>query len=181
MLSGSIARRYAKALLAIGIEKNLFDELGSQLDAFASLLQNKELRDTLQNPSHPISRRKAILGEILDRLSPSPPVRHLLLMLLERNRIEFVPGIAREYRNLADQHAGRVRARVVSAQAVEGEALRRLRAALEKKTGKQVLLDQTTDPDLIAGMVTQIGSLIYDGSLRTRLEQLREALLEERG
>jgi len=180
VLSGSVARRYAKALLAIGVEKNQFDAFGQELDSFASLLQNKELRDTLQNPSHLLSKRKAVLKEILAKLALSQPVRNLLLLLLERNRTEFVPSIAREYRAACDEHSGRIRAQVVSAIVLDAPAVGRLRQALEKKTGKQVLLEQKTDPELIAGMVTQVGSLIYDGSLRTRLQQMREALLEER-
>ena len=180
MLSGSIARRYAKALLAIGIEKSQFDAFGPELVAFAELLGNSELRDTLHNPSHPLSRRKAILVAILEKLSFSEPVRNLLLLLLDRNRTEFIPSIARECRALCDEHAGRVRAKVVSAQPLDSAALTRLVSALESKTGKKVLLEQSADPELIAGMVTQVGSLIYDGSLRTRLQQLREALLEQR-
>jgi len=180
VLSGSVARRYAKALLAIGIEKNQFDAFGRELEAFGEVLRNKELRDTLHNPSHALSRRQAILTELMSRLSPSAPVRVMLLLLLQRSRIDIVPSIAREYRALADEHAGRVQAKVVSAQALDAEASRRLLQALEKKTGKQVLLEQKADPELLAGMVTQVGSLIYDGSLRTCLQQLRESLLEER-
>ena len=73
-----------------------------------------------------------------------------------------------------------MRAKVVSARALDADASKRLLEALEKKTGKQVLLEQKADPELMAGMVTQVGSLIYDGSLRTRLQQMRETLLEER-
>jgi F-type H+-transporting ATPase subunit delta len=180
VLSGSVARRYAKALLAIGIEKNQFEAYGRELDSFGEVLRVKELRDTLHNPSHALSRRQAILTELLGRLSPSEPVRIMLLLLLKRNRIDIVSAIAREYRALCDEHAGRVRARVVSAQALDPTASQRLLVALEKKTGKQVLLEQKADPELLAGMVTQVGSLIYDGSLRTRLQQMRESLLEER-
>ena len=87
-------------------------------------------------------------------------------------------GIAREYRLMADEHAGRVRADVTSAQTLDSENVSRLKGALEQKTGKQIILEQKTDSNLIAGMVTKIGSIIYDGSIRTRLEQMRQALLE---
>lgn len=178
MISGSIARRYAKALLAIGVETNQFETFGTEVDQFAALLGNKELRTTLENPSIPHSRRKAIMEGIIARVQPSPTMRSFLLLLVDRSRTEFLPSIAREYRLMADEHAGRVRADVTSAQTLDSENVSRLKGALEQKTGKQIILEQKTDSNLIAGMVTKIGSIIYDGSIRTRLEQMRQALLE---
>lgn len=179
MIAGSIPRRYAKALLAIGIDKQSYEKLGQEVADFAALLeQHAQLRDTLENPSHPPSRRKAIVQALLDRLAPSPTVRSFVLLLHDRSRLEYLPAIAREYRLLADEHAGRVRADVTSAQALGADAVARLKKALEQKTGKQVLLEQRTDPELIAGMVTKVGSIVYDGSLKTRLEQMRDALIE---
>ncbi len=181
MIAGSIPRRYAKALLAIGVEKQSYEKLGQEVAAFASLLvDNAQLRDTLQNPSHPPSKRKAIVQALCDRLAPSPTVKSFLLLLQDRGRLDYLPAIAREYQALADAHAGRVRAGVTSAQALDGDAVARLKKALEQKTGKQVLLEQRTDPELIAGMVTTVGSIVYDGSLRTRLEQMKNALIEGR-
>jgi len=181
VLSGSIARRYAKALLGIGIEKQSYEALGRELDQFTALLHNRELTAALENPSHALSKRKAVLASVIDRIAPSPTTRSFLLLLLDRGRLEHLPGIAREYRVMADEHAGRIRADVVSAHTLSPQAVARLKRALEQRTGKQVLLEQRTDPELIAGMVTRIGGVVYDGSVRTRLEQLRGALLAERG
>ena len=179
MIAGSIPRRYAKALLSIGIEKQSYEKLGAEIAAFASLLvEHAALRDTLENPSYSHSKRKAIVLALLDRLQPSPSVRSFLLLLCDRNRLEYMTAIVREYQGLADEHAGRVRAGVVSAEALDSEAVLRLKKALEQKTGKQVLLEQSTDPELIAGMVTKVGSIVYDGSLRTRLEQMKSVLIE---
>ena len=177
MITGSIARRYAKALLGIGVETNQHDRFGQELSQFAKLLDNKDLRETLANPSYPLSRRKAILDQLVSRVGPSKAVGSFLLLLCDRGRLAHLPGIAREYQNMVDTHVGRVRANVASAEQLDATAVTRLQQALEQKTGKQVVLRQTTDPELIAGMVTQIGSVVYDGSVRTRLHHMRQTLL----
>jgi F-type H+-transporting ATPase subunit delta len=177
LTSGSIPRRYARALLSIGAETKLYEKFGVELDQLAGLLQHKELRTALTNPSILQSRRRAIMEQLISRAQPTPTVRSFVLLLVDRNRAELLPDIAREYRALADAHAGRVRASVTTAEPLDGEATARLKRALEQKTNKQVILEQRTDPDLIAGMVTQIGSIVYDGSIRTRLAQLRQTLL----
>ncbi len=178
MISGSISRRYAKALLSIGIETQQVEQLGADLEQLATLLKNDDLAEALQNPSYPLSKRKAILADLFLRLQLSTMIRNFLMLLVDRNRIEFLPGIARDYQAMADDHAGRVRADVVSANLLDPESITRLKRVLEEKTGKHIILEQKTDPDLIAGMVTKIGSIVYDGSIRTKLEQLRQTLLE---
>jgi F-type H+-transporting ATPase subunit delta len=178
LTSGSIPRRYARALLAIGVDSRLYEKLGAELDSFVALLDHEDLKTALTNPSVPHSQRKAVVEQLIARLSPTATVRAFLLLLVDRNRIEILPDIAREYQALADAHVGRVRAEVTSAEPLAGENVTRLKRALEQKTGKQVILEQRTDPELIAGMVTRVGTIIYDGSIRTRLEQLRRALLE---
>jgi F-type H+-transporting ATPase subunit delta len=178
LISGSIARRYAKALLAIGIEKKTYEKLGSELEQVAQLMKHKELRDTLDNPSLLHSKRKAVMKELAQRLGLSEVIRSFLLLLLDRNRIDATSSIAREYQLLADEHAGRIRADVASAKTLDMDSIARLKRALEQKTRKQIILQQRTDPELIAGMVTKIGSIIYDGSIRTKLEQMRQTLLE---
>lgn len=177
MITGSIARRYAKALLAIGVEKQNHERFGQELEQFAELMNNKDLRDTLHNPSQPLSKRKAILEELITRIKPSKTVWSFMLLLADRNRVEHVQGIYREYQRMVDAHVGRVRATVTSAARLDPAEMTRLKKSLEEKTGKQVLLEQSTDPELIAGMVTQVGSIVYDGSIRTRLSQMRHTLL----
>lgn len=177
MITGSIARRYAKALLGIGVETQQHDRFGQELGQLAQLLDNKVLQETLANPSYPLSKRKAILEDLVKRLAPSKTIGSFLLLLCDRGRLAHLTSIAREYQSMADAHVGRVRANVTSADRLDATSTTRLKKALEQKTGKQVVLRQETDPELIAGMVTQIGSIVYDGSVRTRLQQMRQTLL----
>lgn len=179
MIVGSIARRYAKALLAIGVENKQFERFGKELDNFAAVLTgSKELRDVLANPSQPLSKRRAIVEALIKKMRPSPTVQSFLLLLMDRSRIGYLPSIAREFQAMADKHAGRVRTKVTSAFKLDLGTVTRLKKALEKKTGKQVILEQKVDPDLIGGVVAQVGSYVYDGSIRTTLTQMRQSLLE---
>ena len=179
MIVGSIARRYAKALLAIGIDNKQFERFGKELDQFANVLNNsEELRDVLANPSQPLSTRKGIVEGIIMRMRPSPTMQSFLLLLMDRERMGYVPSIAREFQTMADRHAGRVRTKISSAFALDLATVTRLKKALEQKTGKQVILEQSVDPDLIGGVVAQVGSYVYDGSIKTTLAQMRQSLLE---
>ncbi len=178
MIIGSVARRYAKALMAIGVDTKKFEIFGKELEKFAGLLEHKELQDALENPSIVMSKRKAILDALIKRLHPTKTMQCFLLLLMDRDRIGALPGICREYQVLADKHAGRMRAKVTSAQRLDLAMTSRLKGALEKKTGKKIILEQTTDPELIGGLVTQLGSIVFDGSIRTSLEQMRQRLLQ---
>ncbi|MFH1132355.1 MAG: F0F1 ATP synthase subunit delta [Pseudomonadota bacterium] len=178
MIAGSVSRRYAKALLSIGIESNDYEQFGSELDSFADLLKHAGLKEILQNPSYTQAKRGAIVKDLLSRLNLSKPVHNFVLLLTDRNRIGILPQIAEEYRGMADKQAGRIRAHVTTAKGLDSTNLDQLKTVLAQKTKKQVLIEESTDEKLIAGMVTRIGSVVYDGSISTRLTQLRESLLE---
>jgi F-type H+-transporting ATPase subunit delta len=177
-LSGSVGRRYARALFQIGVDRGTFERLGEELAQLADLFQSStELRQTLENPVFRPSDKRAILEKILPRVTPTTEVQRFVLLLLERRRITALPAIARAYRELVDQHTGRVRAAVVSAQPLGPADLDRVRRSLERRTGKQVLVEASVDPALIGGVVARVGDLVLDGSVRTQLASLREKLL----
>jgi F-type H+-transporting ATPase subunit delta len=180
MIAGSIARRYAKALLEIGVANSSFDALQHELERVAALYAGSaELRTTLENPVFLPSKRKLVLEEIARRLALSKTVRNFLLLLLDRGRIAALPAIVREHRALVDEHAGRVRAKVSSAQPLAPGVEARLKAALERRTGKVVIVERVEEPALLGGVVTQIGDLVFDGSVRTQLQTIRQTLVAE--
>jgi len=178
LISGSISRRYAKALLAIGVETKEFEKLGQELSRFSAMMKHKDLQETLENPSFPLSKRRGLLEALIKRAGASKTMRSFLMLLLDRGRTGYLVAIAREYQAMADDHAGRIRAEVATAAPLDPASVTRLKTSLEKKTGKKVILEQKTDADLIAGTVTKIGSMVYDGSIRTRLQQMRQTLVE---
>jgi F-type H+-transporting ATPase subunit delta len=180
VIVGSIARRYAKALLSIGIAHQSFDAIGKELDRAADMLRSSpELRTALENPIFSLEKRKLIMDELSRRLALSKTVRNFIMLLLDKGRIARLPDIARAHRALVDEHAGRLRATVTSARPLDPMLETRLKTALEKTSGKTVILEKREDAAIMGGLVTQLGDTVYDGSVRTQLQQLREELLSE--
>ena len=101
------------------------------------------------------------------------------MLFRSKGRIASLPDIARAHRALVDEHAGRVRATVTSARPLDPLLETRLKTALEKSSGKTVIFEKREDPAIMGGLVTQLGDTVYDGSVRTQLQQLREELLSE--
>lgn len=173
-----VARRYAQALLELGTEQGNLDQLVEETSAVAATWQaSHELRNALENPLVPHAAKRAVIGEVATRMGASVTTRHVLLLLVDRRRTGALPYIANWLRELADARKGVVRAEVTTAAPLSDAYYARLQAQLEKMTGKQVVVDRKTDPALIGGVVTRIGDRIFDGSLRTRLQSLRDAML----
>ncbi len=180
MSSPAIAQRYARALLDIGLDRKNFEQLGRELDRVAGLYEARELRELFRNPKFGASARKEVLGELLRRLMVSPICRNFLLLLVDRGRIGALPAIAAAYHELADEHAGRMRARVTVAKRLSEPEAARLRTVLQKVTGRQVVVEQDEDPAILGGVIAHIGGKIYDGSVRTQLQTLKTELKSTR-
>lgn len=173
----AIARRYAKALLIIGKEDGQTEQYRQELNGVAQLMvEDKQLSDTIANPLYKSGDRKQVLQKIIEKLNLSKTMSSFLLLLFEKGRFGFVGSINDFYQMLADELKGVARASLVSASQLTSEAIEKIRSALSKKTGKDVLLQVEHDPALIGGIVTRIGDLILDGSIKTQLLNLRESL-----
>lgn len=177
-MGGSVARRYAKAIFAIGVEKGNFELLGRQISELADLWKDsQDLRQTLENPVFKVSQKRAVLQGLMPRVAPARPVQSLALLLLERGRIAMLPALAQAYEEMCDEKLGRVRARVVSATPLDIASETEIRKALERRTGKKVLMTTVVDPTLIGGVVAHVAGLVLDGSVAARLSALKNRLL----
>jgi len=181
MIPGSLARRYARALLGLADGPAGRDRFAKDMDAFAALVQqhdadDRPLVDTLAADRFPLSQRRSVLDTICRRLNTDPTVVKFLAYVLERRRMDGVVQMARAYGKLADDDAKRVRAQVTSARPLGAEAIARLKEALERATGKQVVMETAVDPDLIGGVTTKVGSYVLDGSIRASLDNIRSSL-----
>jgi F-type H+-transporting ATPase subunit delta len=177
-LGGSVARRYAKALFELGVQRGNFEALGQELETVSGVYtESRELRQTLENPVFKQSQKRKIIEALLPQLAPSQVVRNFVLLLVERNRINVLPLIARAYEELTDRQLGRVRAVVTSAKPLDLVTEGEIQRALEKRTGKKVLMKSEVDPTLIGGVVARVGDLVLDGSLRTRLASVGNRIL----
>jgi len=173
----SIARRYAKALLLIGKEDGKADTYKEELGSFASLIsKEKSLEKAITNPLYDTAARKKVLQSVIKKLKLSGTMKTFLLLLFDKGRIGFLQSISELYRKLADELKGVVRATLTSAAVLSEESAEKIRAALSKMTGKEVSLTVEHDPSLIGGIVTRIGDLVLDGSIKTQLLNMRESL-----
>jgi F-type H+-transporting ATPase subunit delta len=177
VINRAIARRYAKALMNIGREDGNYDTYGEELDAFTALFQREEqLQEALNNPAFNILRRQAIIQEIGKRLRLSPITTNFLHLLVDKNRMRYLPDISALYRELADEAAGRARVHLITAHELSEQKLKELTTGLQDLVGKQVIMQVETDASLIGGVVATIGGVVYDGCVKSQLERLKETL-----
>ncbi len=173
----AIARRYAKALLLIGKEDGQTETYRQELDQFTQLVTaDKELAGALTNPLYDADGRRKVLQALVEKMELSKVMRSFLILLFEKGRIGFIGPINEFFHKLADELKGIARASLVSATELPDETVEKIRAALSKKTGKDIILEVQQDPGLIGGIVTRIGDLVLDGSIKTQLLNMQESL-----
>jgi len=178
MVKGSIGRRWAKALFAIGEEKGTLVGLVREVQKAAELWDgSEELRTTLVNPLLAEGTRFKVWEAVVRRLGTSPIGTNFFKLLFEKGRLAELPSIARELQVLSDQRDNRLRAEVIGAKPVPEAVVQQLRAALQRKTGQAVVVTSKQDPSLIGGLVTRIGDLMYDGSIRAQLARIKAGML----
>jgi F-type H+-transporting ATPase subunit delta len=177
MISGSAARRYAKALMGLGTELGNYERIGREVRSLAkAIASSPDLAQTLSNPVFPRSERERVLTAVLSRVGAAQEVVNFTRLLLDRERISQLPEIARELDVLIDEKAGRIAAEVTSAVPLTPAQEQGLLQKLEALSGKKVQMKVATDPALLGGLVAKLGDVVYDGSLRTQLERMRDEL-----
>ncbi|MGYP000858250788 len=177
MRGGTAAHRYAKALFGLAQDEHRHREIRAEIEKLEGLFTDSdELRDTLLTPRHPAEERKSALRGVANGASISPLVQNFLSYLIDQRRLVDFSSIVSAYGQLADEAEGLVTAEVVSASPMDDRRKDRLRRALTERTGQEVRLEIEIDPSLIGGAVAKVGDLVFDGSLRTQLGQLRNSL-----
>ena len=175
--AGEIARRYARAIFGLAEGRDAHARLLEQVKLLeAEISGNAELTRVLLAPLHPRAERKAVLRELCQRLGLPVEMRAASELLVDENRLQLLPALCQELARLVDAEAGRVAARVVSARPLDAAGQDEVRAALARRVGADVAIEFAVDPELIGGVVARIGDVLLDGSIRTQLEQLGEAL-----
>lgn len=178
----AVARRYAKALLLISKEDGQTDAYRKELSGFADLMeQENALNQAITNPLYDTKKRRNVLQAILDRLGISKTMKSFFLLLFDKGRIGFIGSINEFYQKLADELRGIARASLISATALSEDTVEKIQAALSKKTKKKIILEVAQNPELIGGIVTKIGDLVWDGSIKTQLSNMRETLKRGEG
>jgi F-type H+-transporting ATPase subunit delta len=166
---------YADALFGVARAEGTLGEVEDELFRFSQTLQgNDELRDALTNPSIPASRRQQIVEDLLGGKASSTTVA-LVSMVVGTGRARELPGIIRQIVEMSAAEANREVAEVRSAVPLNDDQRKRLAEALGQATGKQVEVKVVVDPSVLGGIVAQVGDTVIDGSVRSRLDQLKNA------
>jgi F-type H+-transporting ATPase subunit delta len=180
MISRTVSRRYAKALMAVAVDRRA--EAGPILvdleNAAVFLAEQPRILELFQNPKLLMTERAASLERFLAASHLQPLTQNFLRLLLRKGRIGIIGDIVEEFRALADAQAGVVRASVISAAVLTDAVVELIRARLAARFGKQVILSLAVEPELIGGVVIRVGSLSFDGSLRSQLKAMQSQLLE---
>jgi F-type H+-transporting ATPase subunit delta len=179
--SGAAAGRYARALFDVVLRENGdLEQVQRDFQQFVDLFaQHPVLATTLGNPAIPASKKKGVAQALVDRAgSISPVVAKLIMLLAERDRVMLLPDIARIFRERLMDHQKVIRGEVTTAVALPSEKLRALEQGLQQATGRTVMLESKVDPAIIGGVITRLGSTVYDGSVTTQLQKMKQALIE---
>lgn len=177
MINNTIARRYAKALVQLGAEGGLVDSFRDELAAVdAMFAANVELRSAFANPAFTAEQKKEIMKELIGKLKSSELVANFLLLLVDKNRVAFLNQIVQTYATLADEFSGVIRPVIRTAFPLDDSQVASIQNALEKKSGKKVVAQVAVDQSLLGGVVTQIGDIAYDNSVKTQLKRIQDIL-----
>ena len=167
---------YATALFEVARVEGSLDEVEDELFRFARVLEgNDELRSALTDEAVPAERRRGVVDDLLgDKVSPI--TANLVALVVSAGRARQLPAIIdRLVRRAAAEHNREV-AEVRSAIPLDDDQQSRLAAALANATGKDVEVKVIVDPSVLGGIVAQVGDTVIDGSIRTRLDKLRETI-----
>jgi len=177
MASTNISRRYAEALADALSSAEERTTVRKELATFRKAVRESfDLENLLHNPSVPSNDRLRVLGSVLERMGSSAPTSRFLRLLAERGRMGLFEEIVEAFDRIDDERSGVVRAHITSASELSADTLERLTAALRQRTGRNLEVSADVDPQLIGGFRARVGTLVFDGSIRSELDRLRERL-----
>lgn len=180
MKDRNLAARYARALLAALPDDRSAEAADTFLSALAEAFHaSPELRDVFLNPAVGREQRKHVLAALTEGRGVAREVRNFLFTVADHGRLAALPTIAAVFRETRERHIGVVPAVLTTAGAMAPDLVERLSACLDRLSGRKVRLEMKVDPTVLGGAITQVGSTIYDGSVRTQLSRLRHRMAEE--
>ncbi len=172
-----LAKRYAKAIFAVGQEQGTFEEYNEALLAVAELYETlPEVADALTNPLYPLDVKEKMMQGIVKSMGTDKVMANFLNLLVEKKRAGILPEIAECYKAMVDEAKNISHGSVVSAVELSDELKSNVQTVLEKLTGKKVELTASVDPSIIGGIIARVGDLVLDGSIRTQLAGLKDSI-----
>ena len=178
MSAETVARRYATALADVVTKSGETEPVRNELRVWEQLMtSNVDLQSAVRNPSIPQSSKEKVLNALIERAGPMRTTANFLRVLLRNGRLTDLREINTRFDTVLEERGGSVVAEVTSARALSGAQQAELKSNLEKLTGKHVKLNFSIDPTIIGGVVTRLGSTVYDSSVKSRLQRLKEEMI----
>ena len=174
----AVSGRYARAFAEVVVNRRIDPAQASrQLNSIAELVASSvELRNVLQNPSVDRRQKLALLDAIAARAGMIKELRNFVAVLIDQRRIGQIAEIAEQFQHELNERLGVAEIKVISVRALRPEERQLLEKQMAAITGKKVQATYSQDPDLLGGAVVRVGSTIYDGSVRGKLEKIRQQL-----
>ena len=176
MLKGAIARRYAGAIFDIGMKQNTLDRTLEDVQEIAKLFSIRKLAYLLREPNIPAERKEiAIRQGLASKVLPTS--LNLALLVVQRELVDLMPNIARELNQLGLYEKNEAKAEVTTATQLDETTKSQVQRALERMTGKKIMLETRVQPNILGGVVARVGDQLIDGSVERRLKLLQQQLL----
>ncbi len=174
----TISRRYASALADVVTNSGETEMVKNELKTWEQLIAaNADLQNAFANPAIAHASKEKVLEGLLEKTRPSRTTANFLRVLLRNSRLTELSEINSRFESVLEERSGSLSAEVTSARELSEAQRAELRSNIEKLTGKQVKLNFAVEPALIGGVVARIGSTVYDGSVKTQLENLKEEMI----
>jgi len=174
----TVARRYALALADVVTKTNETDSVKTELKSWEQLIKaNADLQVAFGNPAISQANKEKVLEGLIAKTQPTKTTANFLRVLLRNSRLTEIGEINEKFSSVLEERSGVVSAQITSARPLSEAEKSEMQMNLAKLAGKTVNLNFATDETLIGGVVTRLGSTVYDGSVRTQLEELKQQMI----
>lgn len=178
MANETVARRYASALADVVLKSGEVATVKAELKTWEEMIRsNAELANAFGNPAIAHLNKEKVLEQLISRTNPTKTTANFLRVLLQNGRISDLADINIRFEAVLEERSGIVAAEVTSARELGTDEKASLESSIEKAVGCKVRLNYSIDESIIGGVITRIGSTVYDGSVRTQLENLKQQLV----
>lgn len=175
MTGNVVARRYAKALYAVGTNQGETEAYGKEMVELAEALQGApEAMRFFRNPLFGADEKKSVLKELLDKVSVKPMVMNFCNLLADKGRLDQIPAIAADYKKMLDESSGVISGKLVTVKPMDASRQEDILKRLEGQTGKKLELEFADDAEILGGVVLKVGDKVLDASLRAQLQILKD-------
>ena len=179
MIPMAVLGRYARSLADVALESGAVEAVTRDLEVYREVFHAvPDLLDAFDSPAVPREIKEKVLSELLARYPVQPTTGNFLHVLLQHNRLRYFAEICQSFVDTINARKGIVTARVTAATQLSEPDAAGLRECLSKATGKIINLDVRVDAGILGGVVVQVESTVYDGSIRKQLAEMRRHLAE---